>query len=108
VTYITFAERLGFERGFKQGFEEGSKQALLRLLRALLKAKFGNEGEVLLAVLSRETPTPRLQELVVLVGVATTLDTVRPHFSPKAERKSALCRLHALPEPPLTPPEAAP
>jgi hypothetical protein len=51
------------------------------MLRVVLKAKFGEEGEALLAQLPEQTPLPRLAELAPLVAVATSLDPLRPHFA---------------------------
>jgi hypothetical protein len=84
VTFITYAERVGMEKGMEKGLEkgreEGSRDTSLRSLRAALKAKFGEEGESLLAQLPEQTPLARLEELVLLVAVNSTLDAVRPHF----------------------------
>ncbi len=77
VTYITYAERVGLEKGI----EQGERTALLRTLRTSLKAKFGEEGEALLAQLPEQAPLARLEELALLVAVATTLDALRPHFT---------------------------
>ncbi len=77
VTYITFAERLGMEKGI----EKGARESSLRVLRASLKAKFGADGEALLAQLPEQTPLSRLEDLALQVSVATALDTLRPHFT---------------------------
>jgi hypothetical protein len=60
--------------------EEGKREGLLRSLRALLKAKFGADGEALLAQLPEETLFPRLEELLIQVGMSTSLEVLRPHF----------------------------
>jgi hypothetical protein len=73
MTYVTFAERYGRE--------QGEREALLRTLRGALKAKFGEEGETLLAQLPEDTPVARLEELALQVAVNTTLDALRPLFS---------------------------
>ncbi len=81
VSYISYAERVGLEKGMEKGIEKGERAAFLRTLRASLKAKFGEEGEALLAQLPEETPLSRLEELALQAAVSTTLDSLRPHFS---------------------------
>ncbi len=51
-------------------------------MRELLRLKFGAEGEALLAQLPQETEASRLLELNARVGVALSLDQVRPLFVP--------------------------
>ncbi len=68
VTYITFAER--------QAMRQGSR----RLLQAALKAKFGTEGEALMAQLPEETPVDRLEILAAQVAVASAIDWLTPLF----------------------------
>jgi hypothetical protein len=77
MTYITYAQRLGRD----EGREEGLRTAFLLQLQASLKAKFGDEGEAILAQLPEQTPIARLQELALQVAVATTIDSLRPQFS---------------------------
>jgi hypothetical protein len=81
MTFVTFVERNAREQGMAQGIEQGERAALVRTLRASLKAKFGEEGEALLAQLPEQMPLPRLEELALQVAVATALDSLRPHFS---------------------------
>jgi hypothetical protein len=47
----------------------------------MLKTKFGEEGEALLAHLTEQTPLARFDELILKVAVATALDSLRPHFT---------------------------
>lgn len=72
VTFISYAERVGMEKG--------EQTALLRTLRAALKAKFGDEGEALLAQLPEQTPVARLEELIVVVAGVTAFSDLPPHF----------------------------
>jgi hypothetical protein len=81
MPFINYAERVGMEKGMEQGIERGSHDAALRTLRALLKTKFGEEGEALLTQLPEQTPVARLEELTLQVGVATALDSLRPLFA---------------------------
>jgi hypothetical protein len=73
VAFITFAERFGIE--------QGERAAVGRMLRAALKAKFGEDGEALLALLPEQVPVARLEELTVLVAVTAKIDDLRPHFT---------------------------
>jgi hypothetical protein len=81
VTFIAYAARVGLEKSLEKGIQQGERAAFLRTLRASLKAKFGEEGEALLAQLPEKTPLPRLEELTLQVALATALDSLRPHFS---------------------------
>jgi hypothetical protein len=75
---LTFVERDAMQKGMEKGMEKEARG----MLRLFLKGKFGEEGEALLAQLPEETPVARLEELAVLVAGTTTLDTLRPHFTP--------------------------
>ncbi len=97
MTFITYAEQVGIEKGIEKGIEQGIEKGIEKgieqgiekgiekgareTLRAVLKGKFGQEGEALLAQLPEQVPVPRLEELAVLVAVTATVDDLRPHFT---------------------------
>jgi flagellar biosynthesis/type III secretory pathway protein FliH len=89
MAFITNAERqamakareLGWAEGYAKGLEEGAREASLRLLRALLKAKFGKEGEDLMTLVQEQSPVPCLEEMVIQVGIATKIDSLPSQLS---------------------------
>jgi hypothetical protein len=85
VRYVSSVERIGREKGREEGLKEGReeglkegvREGLLAGIAAVLRLRFGPEGEQLLPQVRKLRSVPRLQALLAAGETAASLDDLR-------------------------------
>jgi hypothetical protein len=78
MPFVTYAERVGFDKGEEQGLKKGEEKGLLQGIESVLEVRFGPAGLALLPDVRQVTDLKVLQAVLQASKTARTPEDLRP------------------------------